>query len=142
MRCNPAVGNEELIGVWQIFLVQSERRKYQLPQKKFRHIAKTKISNLTEQKKKFERELRKAKGKVSKHKIFYNFVLNILFRSQIFKKRMRTQSKMLKKFVWEILRLTNFRPKFHVLRTKSKTKRNILSKKPKFLTNLTHFLQG
>lgn len=57
-----------------------ERRKYQLPQKKFRHIAKTKISNLTEQKKKFERELRKAKGKVSTHNskivefIYINFI--------------------------------------------------------------------
>lgn len=42
-----------------------ERRKYTLPQKKFRHIAKTKIRDLNERKKKTEMSLSKAKGKAA-----------------------------------------------------------------------------
>ena len=42
-----------------------ERRRFILPQQKFRSIAKTKIAELNEKKKKLELKLKKAKGAVS-----------------------------------------------------------------------------
>ena len=42
-----------------------ERRKFILPQQKFRSIAKTKIAMLKDQVKKLEQKARKAKGAVS-----------------------------------------------------------------------------
>ena len=42
-----------------------ERRKYILPDKKFRSSAKTKVAELKEKRKKLDQKLKKAKGSVS-----------------------------------------------------------------------------
>ena len=41
-----------------------ERRKYTLPQQKFRSIAKTKVAELKDKKKKLEQKLKSTKGEV------------------------------------------------------------------------------
>ena len=56
---------QSLIVPTRVYDLMHERRKFILPQQKFRSIAKTKIAMLNDQKKKLEQKLRKAKGAVS-----------------------------------------------------------------------------
>ena len=56
---------QSLIRPIRVHDLMHERRRFILPQQKFRSIAKTKIAELNEKKKKLELKLKKAKGAVS-----------------------------------------------------------------------------
>ena len=71
---------QTLIVPTRVHDLMHERRKFILPQQKFRSIAKTKIAMLNDQKKKLEQKLRKAKGAVS---FFSSFVRIIRARSSL-----------------------------------------------------------
>lgn len=61
---------QELIRPVRVQDLMYERRKYWLPQKKFKSIAKTKIADLKEKRKKLELKLTKARGQVIYYFVF------------------------------------------------------------------------
>ena len=63
----------EFIRPTRIYDLMYERRKYNLPKGKFRSTAKSKIADLTEQKKKKLNKIKKVKSEVSTVNIFSSY---------------------------------------------------------------------